>query len=124
MNLQKNCCFIILDLLVDNLRCKNIWVEGAYKYSDPNKNLPEDFKRNQSFYYDMLSLTRDKDVAVQNIKRKMVSSIRAFNLSITSDEEVKIGIKKGKPHIKHQPTEGSKILNELCSPSLNYVSMY
>jgi TnpA family transposase len=90
---------VILDLLVDNLRCKNIWVKGSYKYSDPNKNLPQDFKRNPSFYYDMLSLTSDKDVVIQNIKSKMVSSIRAFNLSITKDEEVTIGVKKGKPHI-------------------------
>jgi len=89
----------ILDLLVDNLRCKNIWVAGAYKYSDPDKNLPQDFKQNKNFYYDMLSLTKDKEVALQNIKNKMLESIRAFNESIVGDEEVNIGIKKGKAHI-------------------------
>ena len=89
----------ILDQLANNLSCKNIWVEGAYKYTDPDKNLPQDFKQNTGFYYDMLSLTRDKDVALQNIKSIMLASIRAFNSSITGDDEVKIGVKKGKPHI-------------------------
>jgi TnpA family transposase len=93
----------ILSLLVNNLRCKNIWVKGASKYSDPDKHLPQDWKNNQQFYYDILSLPTDYNEIIQDIKSEMLTSFRTFNSSIIDDEEINIGIKKGKSHIYVTP---------------------
>jgi len=32
----------VLQLLRERIRCKEIWVEGARKYGDPDRDVPQD----------------------------------------------------------------------------------
>lgn len=93
----------ILNLLVNNLKCKNVWIGGAAKYFDPNKDLPQDFQHNKSFYYDMLTLPRSSEEFIKESKSEMTNSIQSFNTSIVNDDEVNIGLKRGKAHIYVTP---------------------
>jgi hypothetical protein len=34
----------VLQLLRDRLRCKGIWLEGAKKFGNPDRDLPQDFR--------------------------------------------------------------------------------
>ena len=94
---------MILNLLVNNLRCKNIWIAGAAKYSDPDQDLPQDFQHNKSFYYDMLTLPRKCEEFTKELKSEMTNSIKNFNISIINDDEINIGLKRGKSHIYVTP---------------------
>lgn len=35
------------------------WIEGAYRYRDPNEDLPKDFDENREYYYKLLGLPLD-----------------------------------------------------------------
>lgn len=92
-----------LSLLRKELRCKNIWVEGAFKYSDPDKDLPQDFQVNKKSYYSSLNLAQDCWQEFQSLKVKMQQALKDFNNSIIAIDEVRIGKKAGKPHIYLTP---------------------
>ena len=38
----------MLEQLKYNIKCKSIWVEDAYKYRNPDEDLPKDFDKNIS----------------------------------------------------------------------------
>ena len=98
----------LLKLLRRELRCKNIWVQGAFKYADPEKDLPQDFKKNKSQHCQMLNLSEDPHQEIAKLKREMLNSLSLFNTSIVTDQEVRIGVKAKKPHIYLTPYEAQK----------------
>lgn len=93
----------ILNLLANYLKCKNVWINGAAKYSDPDKDLPQDFQHNKNFYYDTLNLPHVVEEFTKARRNEMTTSIRNFNNSIVDDDDVNIGLKRGKPHIYLTP---------------------
>ena len=44
----------VLQALRDKLRCKEIWVVGAYRYRNPDEDLPSDFEVNRELNYTAL----------------------------------------------------------------------
>lgn len=98
----------LLKLLRRELRCKNIWVQGAFKYADPEKDLPQDFKKNKSQHCQMLNLSEDPDQEIAKLKRDMLNHLSLFNTSIVTDPEVRIGVKAKKPHMYLTPYEAQK----------------
>lgn len=95
----------ILGLLRKELRCKNIWVDSAFKYSDPERDLPQDSKKNKSLHCKMLGLSENVHEEILHLKQDMVKSLKEFNATISTDPEVRIGTKAGKPHIYLTPYE-------------------
>ena len=77
----------LLKLLRRELRCKNIWVQGAFKYADPEKDLPQDFTKNKSQHCQMLNLSEDPQQEIAKLKREMLDSLSLslFNTSIVTD---------------------------------------
>ena len=49
----------VLQALRERLRCKEIWVEGADRYRNPDDDLPKDFDEKRFTYYDALQLPHD-----------------------------------------------------------------
>jgi TnpA family transposase len=93
----------ILSLLKKELRCKNIWAESAFKYSDPEKDLPVDSKKSKSLHCKMLDISDNPHKEVSALKQSMLKSLKEFNSSIVNDPEVRIGVKAKKPHIYLTP---------------------
>ena len=50
----------VLQALRERLRCKEIWVEGADRYRNPDEDLPRDFEAQRDIYY--LALGQPPDV--------------------------------------------------------------
>ena len=46
----------VLEELRRKLRCKSIWVDGAYRYSSPGEDLPKDFDEKRDHYFNLLNL--------------------------------------------------------------------
>ncbi len=47
-----------LQALREQLRCKEVWVEGADRYRDPDQDLPADFDARRDEHYAALGLPR------------------------------------------------------------------
>jgi hypothetical protein len=45
----------VLRALRDGLRCREIWVEGAQRYQNPDQDIPADFYQNRPHYYALLN---------------------------------------------------------------------
>jgi hypothetical protein len=58
----------VLQVLRDKLRCKEIWVEGADRYRNPDEDLPADFDNRRQEYYRELGHTEDANAFVQALK--------------------------------------------------------
>jgi hypothetical protein len=41
----------VLQTVRDKLRCKEIWVDGAKRYRNPDEDLPQDFEAKRATYY-------------------------------------------------------------------------
>lgn len=93
----------ILGLLKKELRCKNIWTESAFKYCDPEKDLPVYSQKVKSLHCKMLNISDNPHKEVLALKHNMLKSLKEFNSSIVHDSEVRIGIKAKKPHIYLTP---------------------
>lgn len=59
----------VLETLREKLRCKEIWVEGADKFRNPDEDLPQDFQIKREFYYNELGITQDATEFVDNLKK-------------------------------------------------------
>jgi TnpA family transposase len=93
----------ILGLLKKELRCKNIWAESAFKYRDPEKDLPVFSKKIKSLHCKMLNISENPHKEVLALKHNMLKALKEFNSGIANDPEVRIGIKAKKPHIYLTP---------------------
>ena len=59
----------VLQALRERLRCKEIWVDGADKYRNPDEDLPSDFEAKQEEYYQQLGHSQDADAFVAQPKK-------------------------------------------------------
>ena len=89
----------VLKKLRKELRCKNIWIRYSLKYSDPEKNFPKDFYSRPEHYCELLNLQRDGQTQISEIKKELLAVSREFNDTLPSNDKVRIGKKRGKPHI-------------------------
>jgi hypothetical protein len=60
-----------LQALRDKLRCKEIWVEGALRYRNPEDDLPKDFDARREEYYQALNQPLDADAFIAKIQNDM-----------------------------------------------------
>ena len=92
----------VLQALREKLRCKEIWVQGAERYRNPDEDLPQDFNINRAFYYKDLGITEDVQEFIDNIRESMCKSLSSLNKSIPGNKQVRI-LADNKNHISLSP---------------------
>jgi hypothetical protein len=85
----------VLQSLRDKLRCKEIWVEGADCYRNPDEDVPIDFSQKREAYYDALTLPLRGDEFVQSVKKQMEEALQMFNDTLPTNPAVEILAKSG-----------------------------
>ena len=80
----------VLESLRDKLRCKEVWVKQAYRYRNPDEDLPRDFNSNRMRYYEKLDLPENADEFISNLKEDLEKSLLQFNDGLPSNKYVKI----------------------------------
>lgn len=85
----------VLQALRDKLRCKEIWVEGANKYRNPEEDLPQDFETRRSEYYESLNQPENPEPFISGLKQDMEKALLKFNTSIANDSDVNVSKVKG-----------------------------
>lgn len=94
----------VLEVLRKQLRCKSIWIEGAYHYRNPDEDLPSDWDTRREHYYQLLGLPMDAADFVKTLKENLHSNLQSLNETILSNDKVKI-LEKNSGHIKLSPSD-------------------
>lgn len=92
----------VLRALRKRLRIKEIWVEGADRYRDPEQDLPADFDEKRDTYYDMLKAPKDAKDFIEQVQTSMRQWLKTFNDGLPGNSKVKLR-KQGKNIIQLSP---------------------
>jgi len=92
----------VFQKLRERLRCKEIWVEGAYRYRNPDEDLPQDFDVRRQTYYEMLHQPLAVDTFVAQLQQDMVDALRLLDQGLPKNPWVEL-LPEGKNRIKLSP---------------------
>ena len=93
-----------LQALREQLRCKEVWVEGADRYRDPDQDLPADFDARRDEHYAALGLPRDARAFVEQVRAEMTRALEVCDRGLARNPYVRI-LKRGKGSISLTPLE-------------------
>ena len=94
----------VLQALRERLRCKEIWVNGARRYRNPDQDVPQDFAQKREQYYQDLDQPMDADDFIQSVQRDMRAELDNFNRTLPRNDKVSLRL-TGKNRIKLSPLE-------------------
>ena len=69
----------VLLALRERLCSKEIWIEGANRYRNPDEDLPGDFDQERSTYYAALKLPSTAEDFIAVLKREMHEALTGFH---------------------------------------------
>lgn len=69
----------VLHTLREKLRCKDLWIEGAKHFRNPDEDLPADFAEQRTEYYAAIKQPLDADVFIADLKQKMRAALEALD---------------------------------------------
>jgi hypothetical protein len=91
-----------LQALKDKIRCREVWINGADKYRNPDEDLPKDFEAKKDEYFSALNKSQNVEEFINEIKSAMKDSLFKLNKTIPKNEKVKI-LEIGNGRIKVSP---------------------
>jgi TnpA family transposase len=97
----------VIQSLRTRLRCKEIWIEGADRYRNPDEDLPQDFEENKEEYFQALKAPLDVEPFIEDIIQLMKDKLHLLNqgLEDQSNEKVAITTRNNKGWIRVTPLE-------------------
>jgi TnpA family transposase len=95
----------VLQGLREKLRCKEIWVEGADRYRNPDEDLPADFTQQREEYYTALNQPLDVEAFIARERQALSDALALLNAGMPRNPKVKIGERNGKGWITLSPLE-------------------
>jgi TnpA family transposase len=81
-----------------------IWIENAYRYRDPDRDLPKDFEERREYYYQMMGLPLNPYEFIKPLRDEQHEKLKELNETIANNDKVKITNKDG-GRIKITPSE-------------------
>jgi hypothetical protein len=94
--------FCVLQALRERLRCKEVWIEGAHRYRNPDEDLPQDFDQKRKDYYGTLEQPLDAEAFITAIQQEMREALTHFNRTLPHNNKVSLRA-KGKNRIRLSP---------------------
>lgn len=89
----------VLEVLRERLKCKEVWVENAYKYRDPELDLLKDFKEKEQEYYSVVGHPMEYKEFIDPLKQDLRQSLLLLDNGMPHNVHVEIKEKKGKFYI-------------------------
>lgn len=80
----------VLQALKIGLRCKEIWVERADRYRNPEEDLPADFDENRDIYYQALEQPEDVEIFINDLQKQMSEALTLLDRGMKKNNSVKI----------------------------------
>jgi len=72
------------------LRCKEVWVEGSFKYRNPDEDLPDDWTERREEYYQRRNLPLDARVLIEAVKQDVEAALKRFDEFLAQPQDVSI----------------------------------
>ncbi len=94
----------VLQSLRERLRCKEIWVEGADRYRNPDEDLPLDFDANRETYYQALRQPMDAEQFITIVQQTMRQWLGELDTGLPINPMVRSRT-KGKNRIPQSATD-------------------
>lgn len=82
----------VLQSLRTQLRCKEIWIEGASRYRNPDEDLPQDFEEHKEEYFQALKVPLDVEPFIANIKQTMKDKLNMLHEGIANRTNDKVAV--------------------------------
>ena len=97
----------VIQSLRTRLRCKEIWIEGADRYRNPDEDLPQDFEEHKEEYFQALKAPLDVEPFIEDIILLMKDKFQLLNqgFEVQSNEKVAITTRNNKGWIRVTPLE-------------------
>jgi TnpA family transposase len=89
----------VLQALRERLRCKEIWIEGANRYRNPDQDVPQDFADQRETYYGTLNQPMHADTFIAGVQQEMREALMHFNRTLPQNDKVSLR-PKGKKRIR------------------------
>ncbi len=80
----------VLAQLRERIRAKEIWIEGADRYRNPDDDLPKDFPEKRGIYYAGLNLTKDAREFSRSVREQLESELLQLNATLPSNDKVRL----------------------------------
>jgi TnpA family transposase len=80
----------VLQALRERLRCKEIWIVGATRYRNPDKDLPAHFEAQREGYYAALSLPLQAEEFIAGVQREMTEALAILDRDLPKNPHVEI----------------------------------
>ena len=80
----------VLQALRDRLRCKEIWVDGADRFRNPDDDLPSDFSDKRPDYYSALKQPMDVERFIDDLQQTMGKALTQFNAHLPTNPKVRL----------------------------------
>ena len=80
----------VLRTVREKLRCKELWVEGAKRYRNPDDDLPQDFEAKREQYYQELQQPLEAEPFIDQLQAEMTEALTEFNQGLPENPKVKI----------------------------------
>ncbi len=96
----------VLQALRERLRCKEIWVEGADRWRNPDDDLPADFGTNRTVHYQALRKPVDPTEFINDIRNRLTKGLDNLNRFVAAgggDGKVRVGTRNGASWITVAP---------------------
>ena len=82
----------MLNQLRERVRAREIWVEGADRYRNPDQDLPADFDERRATHYAGLGLEQDARVFVADIRTRLDEELRLLNATLAQNDRVRLRV--------------------------------
>ncbi len=94
----------VLATLRDKIRCKEVWIEGARRFRNPDDDLPTDFEDRRAEYYSALGQPSEAQTFTCQLRLRMQTALDALNTNLPTNASVKlIAPKNGKGRLSVSP---------------------
>ena len=92
----------VLAQLRERVRAKEIWVDGADRYRNPDDDLPADFEAQRDTYYQGLGLAQDAGAFVAQVRDELTRELHLLNRTLPENGHVRLRT-SGKNRIRITP---------------------
>lgn len=86
----------VLRKLREKLRCKEIWVEGANRFRNPDEDLPQDFAENRERYYADLSQPLSAEEFIAREKQALEDALTMLDRGLPDNPRVHLTQRNGR----------------------------
>ena len=98
----------VLQNLRERLRIKEVWIEGADRYCDPDLDLPQDFESRKAAYFQDLGHPQDARLFVERLKGDLTAALEAFDRHLPANRHVTLKSRGPKTRIVLKPLKAQE----------------